>query len=173
MADEEEKPPHKPTAKQGMKHCHDDSDETYYPKRTCFERDPKSGLLRDPVSGLRKEDIYVMNDEEFVTKQHYTNIKQWFDLVNKKCGEQKVVIAEYEENVCSQWKDKMKMLIKKRDKYAMRIEEINEEIREIEKKINVDDESSGSDESIPAIEKDINDDDESKNNDKSIEYRTI
>ena len=173
MADEEEKPPNQPTAKQGTKHCLDDNEEPYYPKRTCFERDPVTGLERDPVSGLRKEDVYVMNDEEFVTKQHYTNIKQWFDVVKEKVDEQKVVIKEFEENICSQWKDKMKVLIKKRDKYALRIEEINEEMRAIEKKINVDDESSGSDESIPLIEKDINDDDESKNDNKSIEYRTI
>ena len=174
MADKEEIPPHKPPNKQGMKHRLDDNDETDDKKKTCFERDPVTGIERDPVSGLMKDDIYVINDEEFVTKQHYTNIKQWFDLVNEMVNEQKVVIKKFEKNVNSQRKDRIKFLIKKRDKYVQKIEEIDMEIRAIEKDINEDDESKDSDESICAIEKDINADDKSKDGDSSsINYINV
>ena len=147
MTDREKKTRHTPPEKQGMKHLLDDNDNTDNNKKLRKERDAIAEWPeRDARSGLPKDDIYIINDEKFVMKQHYTNIKQWLDLAKEMINEQKVIIKNFEKSVSAQQKDRIKFLINKREKFVQKIKEVDEEIRAIERDINEDDESKEGDE---------------------------
>ena len=133
MAYKEKKAPHTPPEKQAMKHILEDTDKVNDNK--------KSRNNNGAVTALSEEDIYIINDEKCVSMQHYTNIKQWFDLAKETINNQKVVIKNLEKSVSAQQKDTIKLLITKREKYLQKIDEIDEEIRAIEKDINEDNES--------------------------------